>query len=139
MDNSMNSKIKVDSSGSEDEFERLCKIVHYQKALFVLLIIQTIINFAVDLAENDFILISSGVAFIVVTVIYIIKIVKFSRMFNKIPLTILLGFLAVIFILNFIPLIVLFVQGNREISKYGIKTGYSFVKINDIRNKFEKI
>ncbi len=138
-----------DLDRSEENIDRLCNMVTYQKIMVVILVVQLMamvfIRFyashrnemGFEFLDNSFVLVFPLIAYVLIAVCYIVVTVKLSRMLNKISLTILLGYLSVIPIVNVLPFIVLFIQINRELNKYGIKTDHFMVSQHKIRSHFE--
>lgn len=139
MEDTIQSKTQDNTNSTgKDKFDRLCLIANHQKVLLILLVLQTLLSFTMEVFENENILLISLAAFVSISIYYVVTIVKLSRMLNKTPMTILYGFLGVIFSLNFIPFIALVIQGNREFKKHGIKTGYNLVTKKELCVQFEK-
>ena len=140
MEDTIKLKTQDDTDGiAKDKVERLYLIAKHQKALVIIFILQTIIHFTMEMFENENMLLASLAAFIFISIYYVVTIVKLSRILNKTLMTILFGFLGIIFFINFIPFIALIIQSNREFKKHGIKTGYSIITKKELHEQFKRI
>ena len=137
-----------DLDRSEENIDRLCKMVTYQKILASILVVQLLVNtfadfqsshgglVSVEFIDNGFVILLIFTAYVSMMVCNIVVTVRLSRMLNKTSLTVLYGILSAIFIVNVIPFVVLCIQVNRKLNKYGINTDHFLVTQHKIRSHF---